>query len=104
LPNGIFSDQKSQFCFIFGGLGIKNLGIFYCHFGTFKFLWCILPPFCGNLVFIFPFLCVASIRIWQPWLTLGRPDEIAEKIAQNVVSLSTSIVVRTFVNYSCIPK
>jgi hypothetical protein len=31
LPDGIFSDQKSQFWFIFVGFGIKNLGIFYGH-------------------------------------------------------------------------
>jgi hypothetical protein len=36
LPDGLFSDQKSQFWFIFAGLGMENLGIFYGHFGTFK--------------------------------------------------------------------
>jgi hypothetical protein len=54
LPDGLFSDPKSQFWFVYVGLGMENLGIFYGHFGTFKSIWRILPPFgifCGNLVY-----------------------------------------------------
>jgi hypothetical protein len=43
LPDGLFSDKQSQFWFIFVGLGMENLGIFYGHFGTLKSIWRILP-------------------------------------------------------------
>jgi hypothetical protein len=39
------------------GLGMEHLYIFHGHFGTFKSIWSILPPFgifCGKLVHIFP--------------------------------------------------
>jgi hypothetical protein len=39
VPDGLFSDQKFQFWFIFIGLGMENLGIFYGHLGTFKSIW-----------------------------------------------------------------
>jgi hypothetical protein len=35
LPDGLFSDQKSQFWF-FVGLGMKNLCLIYGHLGIFK--------------------------------------------------------------------
>jgi hypothetical protein len=31
LPDGIFSNQKSQLRYILGGLGMENFGIFYGH-------------------------------------------------------------------------
>jgi hypothetical protein len=31
LPDGLFEDQKSQFGYIFEGLGAENVGIFYGH-------------------------------------------------------------------------
>jgi hypothetical protein len=52
LPDGLFSDQKSQFWFIFVGLGMYILGIFYGQFGTLKF---------------FPTLVCYNKKIWQPW-------------------------------------
>jgi hypothetical protein len=36
LPDCIFSDQTPKFWFIFVGLEMENLVIFYGHFGTFK--------------------------------------------------------------------
>jgi hypothetical protein len=53
MPDGLFSDHKFQFWLIFVCLGMENVGTIYGHCGTFKSLWCILPPFgifCGNLV------------------------------------------------------
>jgi hypothetical protein len=31
LPDGLFSNQKSQFWYILEGLGMGNVGIFYDH-------------------------------------------------------------------------
>jgi hypothetical protein len=45
LPDGLFSDQKSPLWFIFVGVGMEKLGIIYGRFGTFKSIWCSLPPF-----------------------------------------------------------
>jgi hypothetical protein len=53
LPDGLFSSQKSQIWFIFVGLRMEHLDMFYVHFYTFKSIWCILTPFvtfCDNLV------------------------------------------------------
>jgi hypothetical protein len=62
LPDGLFSDQKSQLRFTFVGLGMENLGTFYCHFGTFKSIWHILWQF-GTF---FPLWYVTKRKIWQP--------------------------------------
>jgi hypothetical protein len=72
LPDGLFSDQKSQFLvyIFFVGLGMENLGIFYIYSGTFESILRILPPvgmFCGNLVYFPHFWYVAPMKIWQPW-------------------------------------
>jgi hypothetical protein len=39
LPDGIFSDQKSQFGFILGGFENKNVCVFYGHLEFFKATW-----------------------------------------------------------------
>jgi hypothetical protein len=69
LPDGLFSDHKSQFWFIFVGLGMENLEIFYGHFGIFKSIRCSLPPFgtfCGILVYIFPLWYVEQEQSGNP--------------------------------------
>jgi hypothetical protein len=51
-----FQTKNPNFWLIFVGLGMENLGTFYGHFGIFKSMWCMLPPFgifCGNLVHIY---------------------------------------------------
>jgi hypothetical protein len=56
LPDGLFSNQKSQFGFIGEGLAMENLGIFYDHLDYFRAIGNILWPFgifCGNW-YIFP--------------------------------------------------
>jgi hypothetical protein len=75
LPDGLFSDQKSPLWFIFVGVGMEKLGIIYGRFGTFKSIWCSLPPFgifCGTLIYIFPIWYVRTRKIWQPCLPGGE--------------------------------
>jgi hypothetical protein len=45
LPDGIFSNQKSQFGKILEGLAMKYVGVFYVHLVNFTGIWCILWPF-----------------------------------------------------------
>jgi hypothetical protein len=49
LPDGLLSNQKSQFGKILEGLGMENVGIFYGHSEYFTAIWYILWPF-ENLV------------------------------------------------------
>jgi hypothetical protein len=35
LPDGLFSDQKSQFGYILEGLAMEDFGVFYIHLGYF---------------------------------------------------------------------
>jgi hypothetical protein len=66
-----FSDRKSQFWFIFVGLGMKNLGTYilwpfgiYCsHFVHLM----ALGLFSGNFVYFPSFWYIVSRTIWQPW-------------------------------------
>jgi hypothetical protein len=69
LPDGLFSNQKSQFGVILVGLAIENLGIFYEHLVYFTAILTILWPFgifCGHLVNFSPFWYVVPRKIWQP--------------------------------------
>jgi hypothetical protein len=36
LPDGVFANQKSQFWYIFEGLGVEKFGKMLWHFGIFK--------------------------------------------------------------------
>jgi hypothetical protein len=54
LPDGIISNQKSQFGYILEGLRMENVGTFYAHleyvidiwsFGNFGVIWFIFPRF-----------------------------------------------------------
>jgi hypothetical protein len=74
LPDGPFSDQKSQFGYISGDLGMETvvyihvfwsfgvhilrpLGMYMlCAFGNFIVIW-----------YIFPRFCIVPREIWQPW-------------------------------------
>jgi hypothetical protein len=42
LPDGLFSYQKSQFGYVFVGLGMINIGILYDPLEYFKAIWYIL--------------------------------------------------------------
>jgi hypothetical protein len=69
LPDGLFSNQKSQFGSILDGLAKENLDIFYDHFVYFTAIGNILWPFgifCGNLVYLSPFWYFGPRKIWQP--------------------------------------
>jgi hypothetical protein len=39
LPDGLFSNQKSQFVYILVGLGMENMVIFYDYLEYFKAIW-----------------------------------------------------------------
>jgi hypothetical protein len=58
LPDGLFSNQKSQFGQILEGIELKAAGILYGHLVNFPSIWYILRHFgifCGNLVYILRF-------------------------------------------------
>jgi hypothetical protein len=62
LPDGLFSNQKSQFGQILEGFGMENVGLFFDHLEYFMAIWYNLWPFglvCGHLVYFFPF--------WYVW-------------------------------------
>jgi hypothetical protein len=42
LPDGIFSNQKSQFGKIWEGFGVEKVGIYYGHFKYIAAIWYIL--------------------------------------------------------------
>jgi hypothetical protein len=69
LPDGLFSNQKSQFGKILEGLRMKNAGIIDGYLEYFTVIWYISWPF-GNVVVIcdiFPhFWHIVSGIIWQP--------------------------------------
>jgi hypothetical protein len=58
MPDGLLSNQKSQFGSILEGLAMENVGIFYVHLVCFtaigNILWS-LGIFCGHLVYFSPF-------------------------------------------------
>jgi hypothetical protein len=70
LPDGLFSNQKSQFGKMLEDLGMENVCKFYDHLEYFTAIWYKLWPFglvrghllyvvCGHLVYFFP--------IWHVW-------------------------------------
>jgi hypothetical protein len=72
LPDGLFSNQKSQFGYILEGL---EIGIFYGHleYDThLVYLKDILYIFWSFGTF-FPFWYVVPRKIWQPCLTDAAP-------------------------------
>jgi hypothetical protein len=62
LPDGLFSNQKSQFGYILGGFGMENVDIFYDFWEHFTAILSNLWHFgivCSHLVYFFPF--------WYVW-------------------------------------
>jgi hypothetical protein len=45
LPDGFFSNQKTQFVKTLEGLAMEDVGIFYVHLINFPAIWYIYPPF-----------------------------------------------------------
>jgi hypothetical protein len=74
LPDGIFSNQKSLFGYIWWGLTMKDVGVLlYYHSVYFTAIWYSLGPFgiCVDyLVYFFSFWYVAPRKIWQSWSKL----------------------------------
>jgi hypothetical protein len=70
LPDGLFSNQKSQFGYILVCLAMENLGIFYDHLVYFTAIWSILRPleiFYGHLVYF--------VLIWYIFTRFGILDQ-----------------------------
>jgi hypothetical protein len=70
LPDGLFSQQKSQFGYILEGLEMKHVGVFYDTSEYFMAIWYILWPFgivCGHLVYFSRIGMFRPREIWQPW-------------------------------------
>jgi hypothetical protein len=74
LPDGSFSNQKSQFGEILEGPRLENAEIFYDHLEYFNDIWTLttlLGPFgtfCVRLVYFSRFGIMHVPRIiWQPW-------------------------------------
>jgi hypothetical protein len=57
LPDGIFSNQKSQFGKILEGLRMENVGIFYGQLKYFRAIWYILWSFGNGLISWYLFHC-----------------------------------------------
>jgi hypothetical protein len=69
LPDGLISNQKSQFGKIGDSLKWENVDIFYEHLEYFTDIWDILRPigtFCVYLVHFYPVLVSCTKKIWQP--------------------------------------
>jgi hypothetical protein len=69
LPDGLFSNQKSQFWGTFLGLKLKNVDTVHGHLEFFKDIRDILWPlgkFCGHLVHFILFWDHAPRKLWQP--------------------------------------
>jgi hypothetical protein len=67
MPDGLFSNQKSNLGEILEGLAMENVGIFYVYFVYFTAIGNILWSFgifCGHLVYFPPFWYVVPRRIW----------------------------------------
>jgi hypothetical protein len=68
LPDGILSDQKSQFGYILEVLAMEDDGIFCCHLVYFT----AFGTFYGYLLYFSPFWYVLPRKIWQPCGRLQR--------------------------------
>jgi hypothetical protein len=69
LPDGLFSNQKSQFGYILEGLAMENLGVSFDRLVYFTAMGNILGPFgifCVHLVYFSPFWYFVPRKIWQP--------------------------------------
>jgi hypothetical protein len=74
LPDGLFSNQKSQFVLNLEGLEAEYVGIFYDHLEHFTAIWHNLRPFgivCGHLVYFFRFGMFLPRKIWRPCVRHG---------------------------------
>jgi hypothetical protein len=86
LPDGLFSNQKSQFGFIFEGLAIDNLGIFYDHLVSFTAIGNILWSF----GIFFPVLYFVTRKIRQPWA--GFSDMLNRNIIETPLKININLI------------
>jgi hypothetical protein len=77
LPDGIFSNQKSQFGEILVGLAMEDVGIFYDLLVFFTAICSLVRAFgvCyGNLLYFSRFWYFVPRKIWQPCTTPARAE------------------------------
>jgi hypothetical protein len=105
LPDGFFSNQRSQFGSILEG---PRFDIFYCYLEYFTDIWDISITIWFNLfvdihlVRFFRFWYHVPRKVWQPWIRLFysffKPKACATFLSlPSIASLSESI-------YLCAPK
>jgi hypothetical protein len=96
LPDGLFSDQKSEFGQILEGLAMENLGILYDLLVYFKDIGNMLRPFgifCGHLVISPCFGNLYQEKSGNPddnmvfWMTETEKDTFAATIKNNIKKL-----------------
>jgi hypothetical protein len=99
LPDGIFSNPKSQFWQILEGLGMEKDGIFYGHLDNttdvyyiFNAIW----QFSGNLVYISPVLVYC---VKENLATLLTPRGELKKLAHIGLAHSVAATTRTRVTH-----
>jgi hypothetical protein len=80
LPDGLFSNQKSQIWVNFGGSLNGKCWYIFDHLEYFLTIWYNLWPFgivCGHLLYFSQFGMFGPRKIWQPWdgpsLPTGSP-------------------------------
>jgi hypothetical protein len=69
LPDGLFSNQKSQFGHILEGFETENVFIFYDNMECLMAIWYNLWQFgivCGHWVYFFHIGMFGPRKIWQP--------------------------------------
>jgi hypothetical protein len=66
LPDALFSNQKSQFRYIFEDLKLENVNIFYVHLEYFMDIFRPFGTFCIYLVHLFRLWYQIPLKIWQP--------------------------------------
>jgi hypothetical protein len=90
LPDGLFSNQKSQFGYILEGLAMVDVGNFFAiwiifrPFGIFLAIWYFSTRF-GTF---YPFWYVVPRKIWQPWYRISKTSSPSqsEKEESSVMS------------------
>jgi hypothetical protein len=69
LPDGLFSNPKSQLWLNLEGLGMENVVIFFDHLEYFAAIWYNIWPFgivCGHLVYFYVLVCLEQEKSGNP--------------------------------------
>jgi hypothetical protein len=88
VPDGLFSNQKSQFGKILEGLRKENVGIFYDNLEYFTAIWYNSWPFgivCGHFEY-FPQFRMIRQKTWQTWISPWRSGLVALSLFAELMS------------------